>query len=76
MQHNQLNNLNEPSRFHKETKLNLRNYLQFKLQLIHNLEQTSVIDDKKCARKGDMREMIIQEIDLLTGLLDKQKQKL
>ena len=47
MQHNQLNNLNEPSRFHKETKLNLRNYLQFKLQLIHNLEQISVFDEKK-----------------------------
>ena len=72
MQLNQINNRNEPSQVGKDTTLNLKNYLQLKLQLIYNLEEITVIDDQKCVRNWDMREMIIQEIDLLNRLLDKK----
>ena len=61
MQLDQTNSNIEPPQVGKDEKLNLKNYVQLKIQLIHNLEE----DDKKIVRNLDMREMIIQEIDLL-----------
>ena len=48
-----------------------KNYLQLKHQLIQNLDQITSIDDHKYVRKSDLREIIIQELDLVTQLLDK-----
>ena len=67
----QTNTQNRPPNFGKDAQFNLNNYLHLKLQLIHNLEEVTTINDKKPVRNLDMREMIIQEINLLTRLLDK-----
>ena len=61
MQLDQTNSNIETPQVGKDEKLNLKNYVQLQIQLIHNLEE----DDKKIVRNLDMREMIIQEIDLL-----------
>ena len=59
------NTENEPQEVSKFEKLNLKKYLHLKIQLIHNLEQLTAMDDQKCFKPSDMRKMVIQEIDLL-----------
>jgi hypothetical protein len=70
MKLDQTSTKNEPPQVGKAETLNLKNYLQLKLQIIHNLEEFATNDDQKCFRDLDVR-MIIQEIDLLTRLLKK-----
>ena len=68
MKLDQTSTKNEPSQVGKDEKLNLKNYVQLKFQLIRSLEE----GDEKIVRNLEMREMIIQEIDLLTQLVDKK----
>ena len=65
-------NTKKHPRVEKAEKLNLKNYLHLKLQLIRNLDELSTIDDKNYVRKSDLREMYIQEIDLLRQVLEKE----
>ena len=62
---------NEPTQVSNVENLNLKEYLHLKLRLLQNLQQLTTIDEQKCVKKSDLREIIIQEIDLLTQLLDK-----
>ena len=62
---------NEPTQVGNVENLNLKEYLHLKLRLLQNLQQLTTIDEQKCVKKSDLREIIIQEIDLLTQLLDK-----
>ena len=65
------NTNNEPPQVGKDERLNLKNYLDLKLQRIHNLNQLTANNDLTFVRKSDLQEMLIKEIDLLTQLLDK-----
>ena len=62
---------NEPTQVSNVENLNLKEYLHLKLRLLQNLQQLTTIDEQKCVKKSDLREIILQEIDLLTQLLDK-----
>ena len=67
--HNDQTNTKKEPQVDKPEKLNLKKYLHLKLQLIRNLDNLATIDEQKCVRKLDLREMFIQEIDLLTRIL-------
>ena len=54
----------------KAEKLTLKNYLHLRRQLLYNLEQLNTIDNQTYVRKSDLQESYVQEIDLLTQLLD------
>ena len=71
MQLDQTDTKSEPPQVGKEETLNMRNYLNLKLQVIHNLEQLPTINDQEVVRKSDVLEMVTKEIDLLTQVLDK-----
>ena len=71
VQIDQTNTKSEPPHVGKDESLNLKKYLHFKLQLIHNLEKLTTINDLTFVRKSDLQEMFTKEIDLLTQLLDK-----
>ena len=71
MQIDQTTTKNEPPEVVNDEKFNLKNYLHLKRQLIHSLEQHTTFGVQKCARKPDLEEMLIQEIDLLTQMLGK-----
>ena len=71
MQLDQTTIKNEPPEVVNDEKFFLKNYLHLKRKLIHNLEQQTTFGVQKCVRKPDLEEMLIQEIDLLTQMLDK-----
>ena len=67
----QTNSKNEQAQHVEDEKLCVKDYLNLKLQLIHKLEQHATIDDQKCIRNSDMREIFFQEIKLINQLLGK-----
>ena len=53
----------------KDEKLNLKNYLTLRNQIIRNLQEVAATDDKQCVKKSEMLEVWRQEYELTKQLL-------
>ena len=52
--------------------LHLKSYLHLKINFLRNLQEFTAADEARFAKATVMREMLIEEIDCLTELLENQ----
>ena len=56
--------------FERHFEENMKNYLNYKLQVLRNFKKETSISGERYDDKDGMKEMILQEVNLLIQLLD------